>query len=54
MTKFMVQGPFLDKRTLNLSTTFSNLRIPNPWIDLAQDTDKYGALVKAILNLRVP
>jgi hypothetical protein len=24
------------------------------WIDLAQDRDKWGALVKTIMNLRVP
>jgi hypothetical protein len=24
------------------------------WIDLAQDTDKWGALVNTIMNVRVP
>ena len=51
----MVQSPFLNKRIIdNLSTNLCNLQNPNPWIDLAQDTDKYRDLVNAVLNLRVP
>jgi hypothetical protein len=48
-----LEDPGVDGRII-LKWIFRNLDGGMDWIDLAKDTDRWRALVNAVMNLRVP